>query len=114
LRFVSDQDVDADVAARLRQFGHDAWTASDAGLARAGDDDLAVYAHDRNAVLLSHDREFSRRRRAWTIGQHIYLRCPEWDAADLLAAALPELLPILERKPDVFIALTPTGYEVAL
>lgn len=65
----------------LRQLGQEAWTAYDAGLSRASDDDLPVYAHDRNAVLLTHDREFSRRRRAWTIGRHIYLRCAEWEAS---------------------------------
>lgn len=102
------------MAAQLRQLGHQAWTAHDAGLARASDDDLAVYAHERNAVLLTHDREFSRRRRTWTIGRHVYLRCAEWEAADLLANALPELLPILERKADVFITLSAAGYEVAL
>jgi predicted nuclease of predicted toxin-antitoxin system len=52
---------------------------------RAGDEDLAVYADEKQAVLLTHDREFSKRRRAWIIAKHIWLKCPELDAADLLA-----------------------------
>ena len=94
--------------------GHQAWVAGEAGLARATDDELAVYAHNRRAVLLTHDKEFSRRRRRWMIGQHVWLRCNEWDAADLLAASLDELIPILDRKTDVFIALSREGYTVAL
>jgi hypothetical protein len=39
-RFVCDHDVDAAVAMMLRKAGHEAWTAADAGLYRAGDDDL--------------------------------------------------------------------------
>lgn len=114
MRFVCDQDVDAAVAKRLRTMGHIAWTAHQAGLSEASDDELAVYADDRQAVLLTHDREFSKRRRSWLIGKHIWLRCPEFDAADLLAEALPELLPILERKPNVFITLLPESYQVDL
>lgn len=90
------------------------WTARDARLANVPDDDLAVYAHDRNAVLVTHDREFSRQRGDWTIGQHIQLRCNEWEAADLLARTLPDLIVILERKRDVFIVVSTSGYEVVL
>jgi hypothetical protein len=55
---VCDHDVDARVAARLRKLGHDAWTAAEAGLNRALDDDLTVYADNQRAVLVSHDSEF--------------------------------------------------------
>ncbi|MGH3793714.1 MAG: DUF5615 family PIN-like protein [Pseudonocardiaceae bacterium] len=44
----------------LRKAGHEAWTAADAGLYRAGDDDLTVYADNKNAVLISHDVNFSQ------------------------------------------------------
>lgn len=43
--------------------GHDAWTAAQAGLNQEPDDTLTVYAYERDAVLLTHDREFSQRRR---------------------------------------------------
>lgn len=106
MRFCCDQDVDAQVATTLRRLGHQAWTADDAGLSRAKDDDLTVYTIDRDAVLVSHDREFSRRRRRNVIGRHIVLRCVEWDAADLLARHLDALLPVLDRHQDVWIRLS--------
>ena len=68
-RFVCDHDVDVAVAMMLRKAGHEAWTAADAGLYRAGDDDLTVYADNKDAVLISHDTEFSQRRRRNVIGQ---------------------------------------------
>jgi predicted nuclease of predicted toxin-antitoxin system len=106
VRFVCDHDVDARVAAVLRRLGHEAWTADQAGLSRAGDDELTVYADERDAVLVSHDREFSRRRSRNVVGRHIFLRCSEWEAADLLVRHLDDVLPILTRKADVWIRLS--------
>jgi predicted nuclease of predicted toxin-antitoxin system len=111
VRFVCDEDVSADVAARLRQLRHEAWTIADAGLYRVSDDEVTVYATNHKAVVLTHDIEFSRRRRRNVIGWHIQLRCKEWEAADLLAAYLGELLPIMRAKPDVFIALSKHGHK---
>jgi predicted nuclease of predicted toxin-antitoxin system len=111
LRFVCDHDVSADVAARLRQLRHEAWTLADAGLYLIADDEVTVYATNHNAVVLTHDKEFSQRRRRNVIGRHIHLRCSEWEAADLLANHLDELLPIMRAKSDVFIALSKHGHE---
>jgi predicted nuclease of predicted toxin-antitoxin system len=71
VRFVLDQDVDARVAAALRAQDHDAWTVGSAGLALAGDDALTVYACKHGAALLTHDIEFSARRRKNVVGQHV-------------------------------------------
>ena len=106
MRFVCDRDVDAWVAVTLRRLGHDAWTAGQAGLSRAGDDELAVYADDREAVLISHDKEFSKRRRRNAVGKHVFLRCSEWDAAELLVQHLDDLLPVLGRNRDVWVRLS--------
>jgi predicted nuclease of predicted toxin-antitoxin system len=110
-RFVCDHDVDVAVAMMLRKAGHEAWTAADAGLYRAGDDDLTVYADNKDAVLISHDTEFSQRRRN-VIGKHIWLRCSEWDAADLLCQYLPELLPLLWINRDLWIRISADGSRV--
>jgi len=91
---------------------HEAWTAYDAGMSDASDDDLAIYAHDKKAVLITHDREFSQRRRRNIIGRHIWLNCHEVDAADLIAQLLPEIEPLLERRYDLYIAMSRSGFEV--
>lgn len=83
--------------------------AGAAGLALERDDDLTVYADGKHAVLLTHDREFSQRRRKNVVGQHVWLRCDEEEAPDVLARFLPELLPLLERGHDVWIELSTYG-----
>jgi predicted nuclease of predicted toxin-antitoxin system len=109
VRFVLDHDVDARVAGLLRSRGHQAWTASDANLYSASDDTLTVYADDRGATLLTHDDEFSKRRRRNVVGRHVQLRCPEPDAVALLTERLDELLPVLNSGPDVFVRLSFRG-----
>ena len=107
MRFVCDHHVDARVAARLRKLGHDAWTAAQAGLSRARDDELTVYADDQRAVLISHDSEFSQRRRRSVVGRHIFLQCNEWDAADVLERHLDFMLSVLDRHEDVYVRVSP-------
>ncbi len=71
MRFVLDHDVSVKVRAVIRDAGHQCWTAGQAGLDAASDSELAVYAHDKNAVLVSHDRDFAQKRKENTYGQHV-------------------------------------------
>lgn len=98
MRFFLDNDVPVSVGQMLRKFGHDCWTAADAGLADEGsDDNLSVYATEHRAALVTLDREFTMRRRRNPIGRHIRLRCTEPEAAVVLAGRLVEVLGYLER-----------------
>lgn len=78
-------------------------------MSRAADDELTVYAMSKDAALLSHDVEFSDRRRRNVVGRHIFLRCNEWDARELVERHLADLLPILERHRDVWVRLSAEG-----
>lgn len=98
---------------RLRAAGHECWTAYDAGLSAAGDDDLTVYAHDQRAVLVTHDVEFSKRRRRNVIGWHVQMRCREWEAADLLIRHLDYVQEQTTRFQDIWIAISHEGAETA-
>lgn len=104
LRFFLDQDVD--VRNQLQNLGYECWTASEAGLGSSGDDELTIYAQNRDATLLTHDREFSRRRQKNVIGRHIWLDCNEWLAAEVVQRHIDELAPLLERKQDLFVHIT--------
>ena len=97
MRFFLDNDVPISVRTMLQRYGHEVWSAYEAGLAEAEDDDLTVYAAKRGSVLVSLDVQFMQRRRTNAIGRHIRLRCPEPDAATVLAGHLKELLEYLER-----------------
>jgi predicted nuclease of predicted toxin-antitoxin system len=113
VRFFLDHDVQAGVGRALRSRGHDCWSAQEAGLNEATDDSLTVYAAHKNAILVTHDKEFSKRRRRNVAGWHVQLQCPEWDAADLLLQHLDYVGTIVASFEDVFISLSPEGAEVA-
>ena len=84
----------------------------DVGLDDEPDDVLTIYADDRKAVLVTHDVEFSRRRRRNTVGRHLQLRCAGPDAGDLLRARLNDALPILEAYEDVLIVLSMSSLDM--
>jgi predicted nuclease of predicted toxin-antitoxin system len=97
VRFVLDNDVPVSVRAMLLHEGHEAWSAHEAGLAEAEDDDLTIYAARRRSVLVSLDAQFMQRRRANAIGRHVRLRCLEPEAAGVLRGHLKKVLEYLER-----------------
>lgn len=115
MRFLLDNDVDVAVCAFLQTHGHECWSAAAAGLAgddAAEDDDVSVYADSKGAVLITHDREFSLRRRRNTFGRHVWLRCVEPMAVEVLTAHLDEVLAVLENMPAVVIEVRPDSVIV--
>jgi predicted nuclease of predicted toxin-antitoxin system len=115
VRFVLDNDVDARVARVLRQARHECWTAAAAGLAgpvSADDDEVAVYAHNKGAVLITHDREFTRRRMKNTIGQHVRLDCEQPDAPDVIAEQLNAIIEALEGLENVVLIVSASRVRI--
>ena len=98
MRFVLDHDIDVACRTWLNQNGHTAWTVGEAGRATAEDQDQSIYAQEKGAVLITHDRGFSQEKRRNAHGKHIMLKCPEPDAADVLARHLPHVLGHLRRE----------------
>lgn len=115
MRFLLDNDVDLAVCAFLQRQGHECWSAAAAGLAgeeAAEDDEVSVYADVKGAVVVTHDREFSFRRRRNTFGRHVWLRCLEPMAVEVIAAHLDELLSVLEGMPAVVVEVRPDSMIV--
>ena len=111
MRFFLDNDVPVSVGTMLRRQGHECWTAAEAGLAAEGqDDNLTVYVAKQDAILVTLDQQFMRRRRANPIGRHIRLRCTEPKAAACLAEHLPDVLEFLERD-HVTITVSHNGVK---
>lgn len=106
MRFVLDQDVDANLVGVLVKNGHEAWTIGSAGMPDAADDDVSVYAAKLDAVVVTHDVEFSARRRKNPHGRHVQLACPEPDAVELVASRLNDLVTALEPFDDIFVYLS--------
>jgi predicted nuclease of predicted toxin-antitoxin system len=113
VKFFLDQNVDAEVAATLREFGHEVWTAAEAALGDVADDELTVYAHNKKAVLITHDVEFSQRRSRNVIGQHIWLRCAEFEAAELLRIHIEDVVALLNHGRDVWLRVSKEGLTLS-
>ena len=95
MRFLLDNDVDYGVARVLRKHGHHVVTAADVGLAgvdSAEDDELTVYGLDRDRVVVTHDREFTTRRKRNTLGLHVRIRVEQPDAPEVVATHHDELV----------------------
>jgi len=75
----------------------------DAGRSGARDIEQVVYAHEQDAVFVTHDRELVKSRESMPIGRFVLLTCKEWDAADTLKECLPDILPVLEHRHDVVV-----------
>lgn len=106
MRFLLDNDVDAAVGRMLRRHGHECLTASQVGLAAAVDDALTVWASEHGAVVVTTDREFSRRRMQNAIGHHVWLRCLDWEAAAVLEAQLVEVVGRIEARNDLTVRVS--------
>lgn len=109
MRFLLDHDVDAAVGTMLRRRKHVCLTAAQAGLGAAADDALTVWASDHGAVLVSTDQEFGRRRWRHAIGRHLWVRCHDWEVADLLGVHLDEVTRRMEAQADLTIRLSKDG-----
>jgi len=70
---------------------------------------LTVWASEHRAVVVSTDREFSRRRMKNAIGHHLWLRCLDWEADGVLEANLAEVIIRLEARNDLTIRVSGTG-----
>jgi predicted nuclease of predicted toxin-antitoxin system len=106
LRFVLDNDVDAGVQRVFRKAGHECWRGADGGHSETDDDELAVYANDRGAVLVTHDREFTERRKRNTIAQHVRLTCQQPDACDVVRTHMDELITVLQQHQEVVVEVS--------
>lgn len=114
MRFVLDQDVDAALVGVLVAAGHEAWTVAAAGIPDAADDDVSVYAAQKDAVVITHDVEFSARRRRNPHGRHVQLGCPEPDAVEVVGARIVELVSAIQPFADIFVYVSKDGIKTHL
>jgi predicted nuclease of predicted toxin-antitoxin system len=82
-----DHCVPVEVAEFLRQRGHEAWTAFEAHLQTAGDDDLNIYADAKDAILVTVNKDCAAIARRLQAASVVYLRVRERDAVQAAARA---------------------------
>ena len=82
-------------------------------MATSADDGITVYADDKSAVVLTHDKEFSQRRKHNVIGKHVWLRCEEMDASALLEGHLDEVVHTLMTRTDLWVRISSDGMETS-
>jgi predicted nuclease of predicted toxin-antitoxin system len=115
LRFVLDEDLDARIVRAIESVqsgSHQCWTVPNAGLNSANDDDVSVYAHDRKAVLISHDQALIHRRQISNFGLLIWLKCDEPDGVAIIKKHLPEIIRLLNRRQNMILKVTALGVTV--
>lgn len=112
MRFFLDNDVDAEVASFLTRRRHQCWRAGEAGLADANDELIAIYAEERRAVLISHDRAFAKKRMANTTGQSAWLHCQQVDGVEVLALHVVEVEAKLTVMPMLVLEVTRAGVKL--
>lgn len=107
-RFILDNDVDiAGCRAALQDRRHLVIVAAEAGV-EGEDEDVTSYAHTQKGIVVTHDAEFSNRRRRRPDGLHIRLKCLAWDGEAALQWALPHIEGILTRHTDLTVEISPT------
>jgi hypothetical protein len=104
---VLDNDVDAGVQTVLIKAGHECWRAP--GSVIGEDDAVSVYSHDHDAVVVTHDREFTGRRRKNTFGKHVRLNCEQPDGPALVLTHLDELVRTLGFIEAIVVVVSPGG-----
>ena len=87
----------------LRHRGHQCRAAGSAGLARARDDELTVWAADHQTVITSTDGESGQRRMQNAIGRHVRLRCSDWEGSEVLADHLNDVLTLPQARSDLTV-----------
>ncbi len=78
----------AGVAAFLRRKGHEGWTAYDANLQEASDDDLNVYAKSEGAIFVTINADCAATARRLQSAATVYLRVRERDAIEAMERAV--------------------------
>lgn len=107
--FLLDHDVDAGVAGVLRRHGHRCVTASEAGLATADDDQVSVFADNRKAILLTHDKEAISRRRKNTFGRHVLLACIDMEAVEVVTQQLDRIVEMIDTRDAIVLRVSKDG-----
>lgn len=95
----------------LRKARHRCHRAGELGLARADDDDLAVYADDKGAIFLTHDEESVRRRRRNTFGRTLWLACRQWEAHEILAKHLDAAIELATSRDAIVVKVSRDGVK---
>jgi predicted nuclease of predicted toxin-antitoxin system len=84
-----------------------------AGLGRARDNDVAVYAAERAAVLVTHDRRFVRNLLRNGFATVIWLNCPDDRAAEVMTHWAGELeRRLVGRRDELAIEVRVEGVRL--
>jgi predicted nuclease of predicted toxin-antitoxin system len=112
VKFVLDEDVDARLVHVFEDRHHQCWTVPNAGLANAVDDDVSVYADNKKAVLITHDKELAHRRQISYFGALVFLKCSEPHACEVVERQFEDIIRLIPKHQAVVILVTPTQVKI--
>jgi predicted nuclease of predicted toxin-antitoxin system len=77
------------------------------------DNDVAIYAADRSAVLVTHDRRFVDNLLRNGFASVVWLNCPDDEAVDVMTRLVEELRRLLRfRRDDVVVEVRADAVHV--
>ncbi len=114
MKFLIDQDVYAVTARFLNGLGHEVIQAAQAGLSRAGDEQLLEFAQEQRLILVTRDRDFGALVFAKGLGSGVlYLRMLP-STQDAVHGELEKILNIYPEQDLMksFVVVEPDGYRI--
>ena len=111
MRFYLDEDTDVRVSRVLEKHGHQCWNTPQASRLSSEDDDQAVYADNRDAIMVTHDVGFSAKQKRRTVGRHLFFNCPHPDAVNVLNTHMELISRLFEHRGNWVIELKPGSFE---
>ena len=98
--------------------GHEAWTAYEAGLSAASDQELLAYAAARGAMVVTNNKDSVPMARRMRLATVVCLRVAEIHTAETMARALewldentvPHGMVLRVHRSDVFHVMNPLAW----
>lgn len=106
LRFVLDHNIDVAAAKVLRDRGWWAHTLNELGNFDVSDETVAIVAHERDAVAVTADVEFTAWRRRRLVGKHVFMRCPDHEVAEVIDRHIDDAVGALEHNAHILVRIS--------
>lgn len=108
MRFVLDECIDARLKSVLTSHRHDCWRVPDT-LLSADDDEVAVYAWNKRAVLVTDDRKRVRDWRDRLHGPVLEIKGPKIRACEVVDKHIDDIVRCLRAQHEIVVACSVHG-----
>jgi predicted nuclease of predicted toxin-antitoxin system len=118
MRFLTDENIHADVIRKLRQANYDVFSVQDVGLSGHKDHEILEYSEKQDLILISGDKDFGgliKFGTLWGHGRVILLRYNLINVSQMVQGIVEVVkreAEILGAENPVVIVLSESGYRI--